>query len=309
VNARHPLPQSLQNIPFRTRTARAAGVPWSRTTGLDLDRPFWGVRAPRASTSDIRGLTLAYAVRMRPFAVYSHVTAAMLWGIPLPWELESRHALDVAVPTGCTAPQARGIRAHRMDFCSADVVRTEVPLTTRARTWCDLAGMLDDEDLVAAGDFLLWRRHPVQTRSTVAQLDDARSRVVDRRAAARIARCLPLLSDRADSPPESIIRLRIVRAGLPTPDINAEIRATSGRFLAMPDLSWSKYRFSLDYEGDLHRSDRIQWEKDIARVPRLENNGWGHRRAGRADLADSTELIRDLRLRLAARGWSMSDNH
>jgi hypothetical protein len=245
---------------------------------------------------------------MRPFAVYSHVTAAMLWGIPLPWKVESQRVLDVAVPTGCTAPQARGIRAHRMDFCSDDIEDAEVPLTTRARTWCDLAGILNDEDLVAAGDFVLWRRHSAEKRCTVAQLDDACSRVVDRRAASRIARCLPLLSDRADSPPESIIRLRIVRAGLPTPNVNAEIRTARGRFLAMPDLSWSKYRFSLDYEGDVHRTDQIQWEKDIARVPRLENNGWGHRRAGRADLADSTELISDIRVRLAARGWSMSDN-
>jgi hypothetical protein len=47
----------------------------------------------------------------------------------------------------------------------------------------------------------------------------------------RAERVIPLLDGRAESPLESISRLRLVRAGLPKPEPQMEIYSTSGVFL------------------------------------------------------------------------------
>ena len=173
-------------------------------------------------------------------------------------------------------------------------------VTTPARTWCDLATVLSDERLLAAGDRLIWWRDPLCSVDEIARV--AR-RLAGGRGAARRARVLPMLSDRADSPPESVIRLRIVRAGLPSPAVNQRV-LVGGQFIGMPDLSFPDFRMAIDYEGLHHLTDAKQWHKDLARVPRFENAGWHMTRASAPDLADSTTLIQNLRGRLLERGWN-----
>jgi hypothetical protein len=79
-----------------------------------------------------------------------------------------------------------------------------------------------------------------------------------------------------------------------------------GRFLAMPDLSYAAFALTFDYEGDHHRTDSIQWEKDISRVPRLEDANWHHTRISKSDLRDSTEFLSRTRRLLRDRGWRQS---
>jgi hypothetical protein len=199
---------------------------------------------------------------------------------------------------GSTHPtRVAGVRDHRLRIAERDiVVRDGLAVTSPARTWCDLATVLSEENLVAAGDFLLWRRAP---QVTLNELMDAARRHTGRRGrpARRIA--LPLLSDRADSAPESILRVRIVRAGLPMPLVNEPLYDRHGRFLAMPDLVFPDQRELVEYEGSHHLTDHDQWAKDLRRVPRLEDEGWHTTRAGRSDLADSSEFLTRLTRRLA----------
>jgi hypothetical protein len=112
-----------------------------------------------------------------------------------------------------------------------------------------------------------------------------------------------MLTDRADSPPESTMRVRFASAGLPTPEVNCEIFTEAGVFIAMTDLGWRKYRVAFDYEGDGHRTDRVQWAKDLKRAPRIENANWSYVRAGAPDLRDSREIIEIVKSRLRKGGW------
>jgi hypothetical protein len=183
------------------------------------------------------------------------------------------------------------------------IVRAGVRMTSLARTWCDLGTLLNEESLVAAGDNTMWFRRGDDTRLVLADLRDAARSYSGRRGRPTIATSLPLLSDRADSRAESLVRVRMVGAGLPTPEVNLELFDSGGRFLAMPDLSYPGYALTFDYEGDHHRTESTQWEKDIARVPRLEAAGWHHTRLSRADLRDSSEFLDRARRLLVARGW------
>ncbi|NYF11590.1 hypothetical protein HDC94_002746 [Leifsonia sp. AK011] len=158
--------------------------------------------------------------------------------------------------------------------------------------------------MLAAIDNILWWRRPTNQRATGAGLKATVHRFRGRRGRARLFEMTALASDRSDAPPESAFRLRFLRAGFPECRPNERIYDTSGRFLAMPDLQFSKYKMAFDYEGDHHRTDRAQWRKDLARVPRLQDAGWHHTRLSGDDLADDRDAIGRARRTLVARGWS-----
>lgn len=72
----------------------------------------------------------------------------------------------------------------------------------------------------------------------------------------------------------------------------------------MADLAFSRYRMVIDYEGDHHRRDKVQWQKDIVRVPRLEAAQWHSTRVSAQGLRDSRELISRMKRLLRERGWN-----
>jgi hypothetical protein len=304
MGARVMLPSELGGGPFSVDRALSLGVGVSRLRGADLERPFWGVRVPTGSVRSLLDQVNAYAERMSPGAFFSHITAARLWGIPLPLALQGRPGIDVAVVPGRIVPVGAGVRGHRLQVDERDLLQFGgIRITSLARTWCDLGALLSEEDLVAAGDFLLWRRRADHLRLTRRDLAAALDRWKGRRGRPVLERCLPTLTDRADSPPESKIRVRFALAGLPSPEVNCEIYTEAGVFVAMTDLGWRKYRVAFDYEGDGHRTDRVQWGKDLKRAPRIENANWSYVRAGAPDLRDSTEIIEILKHKLRKGGW------
>lgn len=95
------------------------------------------------------------------------------------------------------------------------------------------------------------------------------------------------------------MRIRFLRAGLPSPKVNADIVDDAGRWVAMVDLYWPEHRVAFDYEGDHHRTDRKQWSKDLIRARRIGEAGITYVRAGAADLSHSSHLIAGLRRHLA----------
>ena len=134
MGARVRLPTAIGVGPFSVGRALALGVGVGRLRGADLERPFWGIRVPTGSERSIVNMVDAYAERMSPGAYFSHITAARLWGIPLPFALERRSALDVAVRPGQVVPVGAGIRGigfrstKEMSFSSA----ASVSLLSRA---------------------------------------------------------------------------------------------------------------------------------------------------------------------------------
>lgn len=320
--ARIHIPPPFDAHSFTVGTALEAGIGRSRLQGHDLARPFWGIRVPSASAEAAmlrvapkpdehesvaaqhraRALARAYFARMKPGQFFSHLTAARLHGIPLPTAFDGDDTLDVSVPYPARAVRAIGIGGHKQMVLPRDVVMVKgLPVSSPARVWLELGSLMSTEDLIGAGDYLLWWRQPKVTRAELARAVDG---YIGRSGKARLVESLPLLSNRSDSPPESKFRYRFGCAGLPAPEVNEKMYDDQGRFLAMPDLAFKKYRMAIDYEGDHHRTDRHQWQKDLGRVPRLEDADWHSTRASAADLRDSRELIDRLRRLLRARGWT-----
>lgn len=297
-----PLPDNLSESGFSVREAHDLGVSRERLRRSDLVRPFSGVRS-LVIPDGVLALARAYAPRLPADGFFSHLTAARMWGLPLPPWAEADERIHVSYPNGRRAPRVPGVIGHHLVVAAAELTVIDgMPVTTPARTWCDLSTILSLEDLVAVGDRLIWRDDPL---TTIEELQDMARRYPGRRGAANRKAALELLSDLARSRPESIIRVRFVIARFPPLLVNPEVYDAHGTFVAIPDILFERYREVVDYEGDQHRTDLAQWHKDIARVPRLESAGYHSTRASAPDLAPgSTRLLRVVAAALRAKGWS-----
>jgi hypothetical protein len=297
-----PLPEPFAGEPFSVHLAIHAGISAERLKRQDLESPFWGVRVPKGYNGSVAARCMALSTRTPADATFSHDTAAQLWEMPLPATRALADPLHVSTPPGRSPVRTRGVLGHRLDLDEHEIVNLHgIRVTSPARTWIDLAPNLPTEDLIVLGDRLLWWRHPLCTRE---QLEQALRRRAGRPGVRRATSVVSFLSDRSDSPPESRFRHRFARAGLPPATPNRRIYSPAGQFLAMPDLTFEGYNEVFEYEGDYHRTDQSQWNKDIARVRRLEGYGWHSTRGSRLDLRDSSEVIGQLGRLMRARGWS-----
>jgi hypothetical protein len=252
---------------------------------------------------------------IHPEGVFSHDTAATVWGLWLPAGLTGFTPIHVSKTRQAGgSPCRKGVAGHVLPVHAAVRQRAGLRLTSPAWTWVDLAGTaLHFEDLIAAGDSLLQSRHgPAGRRepglhplSTMAELEQT---VASRRKVKGIRRAreaLGLLRAGCDSRPESKIRTRIVDAGLPEPAVNPVIVLARGRPI-QPDLAWEDLKICLQYEGDHHRTDKAQWASDIVRDRRMHQEGWVVFRLTSRDLTASgwRAFVAELRAAIRAAGAS-----
>jgi hypothetical protein len=71
-----------------------------------------------------------------------------------------------------------------------------------------------------------------------------------------------------DSVQGTRLRLALVLAGLPEPEVNPTVRV-GGHNVGRVDLLLGRRRVVLEDEGDQHRVDRRQWNRDVWRHGRL----------------------------------------
>jgi len=292
---RQPLPAHLQSGPF---TVGGSHLPANRLRASDLNRTVWGVRMAGEMEPDLRTRCRLFAERLSGATFFSHATAALLWGAPLSLSLERDVRLHTSVAAPARAPHARGQIGHRLDVAPADVVvRLGLRHTSAARTWCDLATLLDVDDLVAAGDYLIHHAAPFATVGEIERVLETMTRM---RGIRRAREALPLLSDRPESPQESKLRLILIRGGMPEPEINHELVDTETGKHVRPDFRFPKFKLILEYQGDYHRT-KSQWRKDMTRRSRLEAQGWYVMELNADDLRDPEELLARIRSVLARR--------
>jgi len=233
----------------------------------DLTAPFRGARATFVVDSTAARCRAYLVVAPNTFA-FSHATAALLYGIPLPRRLEASPVLHVSVPDGAAQPRRRGTIGHR--GLETIVHQNGLPLVRPEVAWLQLAAVLTVDELVVAGDFLVRKKRPLSTlvRLAAAVEDAAGQRGVERaRSALREVRTL------TESPRESWLRLTIVRGGLPEPVVGFTVYF-QGAFVGTPDLAYEQARIAIEYEGAHHRTDKNTYEDDIARREQFRRAGW-----------------------------------
>lgn len=295
----------MQGIAFTNAQGRSIGLTDAHLRRAELARPFHGVRVAGSSGRIDRGLIDLCAdlrVVLPPGSAFSHLTAARLWDLPLP-QGSAEAGLHVLTRGAVPIRRSGVVGWARGDQWRADLCHG-LPVTTPADTWAMLAmmtdargGRLSREWLVAIGDHLVSGRRTKRGREpALASLDELVEAVRShgaRRGAASLAWALPLVRQPVDSPRESLLRLGLLAARLPEPIPQPPILTVDG--MRHPDLGYLTERVLLEYLGDVHRTDRGTWRKDLTRIQLFEDAGY------RTILVGADDITRDGMPRLAAR--------
>ncbi|WP_305741532.1 hypothetical protein [Curtobacterium sp. A7_M15] len=161
--------------------------------------------------------------------------------------------------------------------------------------------MLSVRQLVAVGDFLVGGRG----RTTVDAL--AATILPGERSVAAAREAIELIRVGSESAMETWLRLAVVDAGFPEPELQVEVLDQGGRFLGRVDMGWPSLRIALEYDGDHHR-ERATFEHDQRRDNSMTATGWLVLHANRGDVGRPAVLFERLRqafvARTSARPWA-----
>jgi hypothetical protein len=168
-------------------------------------------------------------------------------------------------------------------------------VTTPARTALDLASRYPLDVAVSAIDALM---QAVELK--FADIELLVDRYKGRRGMKTARAALELIDDGAQSPKETWLRLLLIRAGLPSPQTQIPVRNEWGYVDAYLDMGWEQIKVAVEYDGDQHRTDRVQYVRDIRRLEMLERRGWIVIRVIAEDRPD--DILRRVREAFARRG-------
>lgn len=249
--------------PFPRWRGIKAGLGRASLEGPGFRRILYGVlvAADVPDTPHLRAEAALLCFFASAFA--SHRTAARVWRVPVtlpPGE-------DVTVPEVGHRLRRAGVTCH-VRVATEVAVIGGVRVSTLPDLFVELASLLPLVELVVVGDWMV-RRHRVRPAALIAAAAGAggRAGALARSAAAYVR-------EKVDSPMETRLRMLLVLAGLPEPEVNLEIRTVDGEVLRRYDLCWPGVRVIVEYDGRHHVEREEQWEKDLTRREAIDDSEW-----------------------------------
>ncbi|HWR84767.1 MAG TPA: DUF559 domain-containing protein [Rhodoglobus sp.] len=278
--------------PFSVKAALAAGVEPSRLRRRDLVVPYRGARAA-ASPLTLVEQCRAYRPVMHPSSWFSHETAAALLGLWLPAVISPD--IHVTTPLPHRAPRMRGVHGHKAVAPVEVVEHLGLPVASPVDTWRGLALHLTPDQLVVAGDSMVRRDAPLTT------IDELRRAVIrGHRGAQRLKAALAMVRADSASARETKLRMLLVRAGLPEPELNVLVLEYPKRRFG--DLVFARWRVIVEYDGRHHLTPE-QRAADIVRHEELVAAGWLVVVVVAEHLAEPHRIVARVAAALRSRGW------
>jgi hypothetical protein len=271
MHNRTPLPPDLADRAFTVAEAQAAGISAKRMRSGDIEHPFWGVCLAAGSVRGVNDRCRAFLPRMPAGAFFSHARAALLHGIPLPGTLETDPRIHVTVVGRDRALRRAGVIGHRAVDRPGVKNLAGMPVLEPIAAWCQLASALELNDLVAAGDHLLRAELGL---ATAAEIAAGVVQYAGNRGVLRLRAAESLIRPRVESRRETFLRLFLVLCGFPEPETNRDIPLPRGKRRVRGDLVYFRYTVLVEYDGEQHRTDDVQYNRDAERLHDLREAGW-----------------------------------
>jgi hypothetical protein len=286
------MPDVLRRGPFRGTRAVASGlVSRAQLRSSGWRRLFRDVYVCADRPVDHRLRTVAAALLLPPGAAICGRSAADLFGAGLADTLD-----DVTVATPTSWRGMPGMQVCRRPLRAGDTrLFAGIPVTTPLATAYELARSLPLEEAVVWLDALGHARNLTRAQMR-AQCQAHRGEPGWLLATRAVDLCDP----RAESPPESRVRLWLAQAGVPAPIPQYQV-LHEGEFVARVDLAWPQVAVALEYDGQWH-ADPGQLGRDRRRIRTLTALGWYVYPVTSADLHHPDALVANIRAVLAARG-------
>jgi hypothetical protein len=229
-------------------------------------------------------------LRLPPSGVVAGRSAAFLWGANL---TDLGDQVEVLVPTRMRAN--RDLVVHTGSIDQAEVTSSwGVPVPTPLHAGWQIASWLPMQTAVPWIDALA-RVRRLDTPVLLEHAAEHRHQYGNLKATQTLALC----DRRAESPPESTLRLRLVLAGVPAPIPQFQV-FDEGEFVARVDLAWPWLKLAVEYDGQWH-ADRDQLARDRERIRNLNAAGWYVFPVTRNDLRDLDGLVRTIAALIAQR--------
>lgn len=225
---------------------------------------------------------LAAAVQHRTgrSSVLSHQSAVVCHGLP-DWSLDLKR-VHVSKPAG-RARSDKSVVVHKAQLTDDDVTtRGTLRLTRPARAAVEAACASSYETAVVMFDAVLQRG--LASRDELAE---AVSRLRFRSGSPHAASALEFADERSESVGESRLRVLMANAGLPTPELQAELYDEERRLVGRVDFLFEDQRVIVEFDGETKYADddgtiilAEKWRED-----RLRELGYLVIRISWADLA------------------------
>ncbi len=162
----------------------------------------------------------------------------------------------------------RGVLTRRDVLLDGEVTSAAgLAVTTPERTAFDIGRREPRRAAVARLDAL--------ARATGLNLDgvvDVAHRHPGARGLRKLEAALDLGDSGAQSPRETYLRLLLIDAGLSRPQ--TQIPVVTGDETYYLDMGWPDLMVAVEYNGEQHRNDRLQYREDIRRLATLQRLGW-----------------------------------
>ncbi len=242
------------------------GVRADASTTIARPTPGWADEEWTDTAQRLRAILLKF-----PQVAAGHVTAARLYGWPLPWH-QPQLPTHVFSADGNARIRVQGIRFHRTTLFTSRLF-FDLPVLEPADAFISLGADLDVDDLVRVGDAAVgnWHGPPLITLEKLTAAVVGTRRI---RSRGRLLTALDLVRPTVDSPRETDLRLWLRSVGLPEPTVHPQIFCAELSRVVEPDLGYEHARLALEYDGDHHRTSKGQWNSDIARDEAMRQEGW-----------------------------------
>ncbi|ORC16084.1 hypothetical protein A7979_05630 [Rothia nasimurium] len=228
--------------------------------------------------------------------VLSHVSAALWWSAPL-LRLPRKIWVSHPAPTVRSRPQVHVSRG-REDICAKSTFHRGAFVTSPLQTVLDCAMTLPCLDALCVADYFL-NRGLVSTKEVREGISLLKGKgVCTARAVAA------LMSDKSESPAETIARYRIVTWGFTPPQEQVSIRV--GSSLYRPDFLWEEFRVIVEVDGNVkydgsHGNPVQVIRREKQRQRDLEQLGYRVLRVTWDDIMRSPENFRALLINAGVR--------
>ncbi len=275
-------------VPFASTEAQGLGLSRNQLRHKAVEGISYGLYRPAGWDFELRTAARALCAAT-PGAWISHVTAAQLHELILPPWLSDSHELHLSKPRELPQTRRKGITGHNvMVFTDEIDTKGDLRISTRARTWLEMASLLPLSELVCMGDQLIRiPRLEFDNRLTpYTTLNELRAMVGRHRnlqGIVRARKAIELMRVGADSGPETLLRLAMLDAGLPEPDLQLTLWDRPDSPSA--DAGFRSRRIAIQYDG-AHHLDELQRHGDRRRDKAFEVAGWTVLIFTQADYAD-----------------------
>lgn len=209
--------------------------------------------------------------------LFGMTTALELQGVPVPSHCNlDTAALHVTVRTRSGRPHIQPLKS--------------VPVIVHIWSHCTPQSLIHISNGVPDADRLY-----LELQRFIKEMPPFRGKSICRQA-------MTLVRPNVWSPAESSLRLGVQRHGIPDGRCNVVVPGItfrSGAAISL-DIAWVEFKVGVEYDGDHHRTDKVQWRRDNEKRERLQAHGWILIIVTAQNLIDEMSIA-ELALRIARR--------